>query len=89
MSWFTQLIKGPLLRYDLLMLNSSPKTTYRLIASTILLDRVTFVNSQNALTSFIQVYKNNLGFPRLFRSIMLIAGIEPATSSLPWMRSAN
>ena len=24
--------QGPLLRYDLLMLNSGPKTTYRLIA---------------------------------------------------------
>ena len=33
------------------MLNSSPKTTYRLIASTILLKRMTFVNRQNSLYS--------------------------------------
>ena len=33
------------------MLNSSPKTTYRLIASTILLKRITFVNRRNSLYS--------------------------------------
>ena len=33
------------------MLNSSPKTTYRLIASTILLKRMTFVNRRNSLYS--------------------------------------
>ena len=71
------------------MLNSSPKITYRLIATTILLDRVTFVNCQNSLASFSQKYKKNLGPQGYFVSIMLIAGIEPATSSLPWMRSAN
>ncbi len=33
------------------MLNSSAKTTYRLIASTILLKRITFVNIRNSLHS--------------------------------------
>ncbi len=33
------------------MLNSSPKTTYRLIASSILLKRMTFVNRRNSLYS--------------------------------------
>jgi len=40
------------------MLNSSLKTTYRLIAPTILLDRVTFVNRQNSLLHLYKYIRN-------------------------------
>ena len=90
--------QGPLLRYDLLMLNSSPKTTYRLIASIILLEISGFVNKKFLQDDFyytkVRIFsrehkKKTIVFKSFPVNIMLIAGIEPATSSLPWMRSAN
>ena len=79
------------------MLNSSPKTTYRLIASTILLEIFDFVNKKflhddfdsTNIRIFLSEYNKNSCVQEFPVNIMLIAGIEPATSSLPWMRSAN
>lgn len=80
------------------MLNSSPKTTYRLIASIILLEISGFVNKKFLQDDFyytkVGIFsrehkKKTLVFKSFPENIMLIAGIEPATSSLPWMRSAN
>ena len=80
------------------MLNSSPKTTYRLIASIILLEISGFVNKKFLQDDFyytkVRIFsreqkKKTLVLKSFPVKIMLIAGIEPATSSLPWMRSAN